>query len=236
MLSGYHSDLIRMASQAANQLPLPIAASGVIVPGSYDQTTGMVSVLFGSTYGLLNENFEGPVVIDNVRLGTGHIGTIGGPLGNERVALHPMEGGFVAQLLHDQDDAPGCPAGEWWATLRVADQSPKDATTWIRIQGDDGNGNAGGTIRINAQTKYVNLAPLISLGQETPNQAQDGVVCEQHLQTAINNVTQAFQTALRDLAQQVQSGSGVPAPTIEQVDATASSVVFAANNNSQGGS
>ena len=97
----------------------PIVEDGIVMAGSYDPADGTVSVGIGDTFACLPEDeiflgYTPPLTYKKVRLATSQIGDQYGPVGGERVDLHPTYGGQQAVLKHGPDDSPQAPAGERW--------------------------------------------------------------------------------------------------------------------------
>lgn len=218
----YHNDLIHLSAQTASQSPVSMGYEGFVVPGSFDPKDGTVHVTIGNTYAIDQNEFDSPLTLPNIRIATGHVGMMGGPIGGERVALHPIEGGFIATLYHDEDDVPGLKAGEWCAMLRqdpaVLGNQPQP--TFIKLQND-------GVARIGGQNNIALISPQVTLGFDGNPQNTLGVVRQSDLQDVADKIIKAVQTAFNNFAKTVQPGSGVPAPTLDKQTAGSSSSVFA---------
>lgn len=218
----YHNDLLHFAAQAASQMPVPNGLEGFIVPGSFNPDDGTVHVTIGNTYAINQDEFDAPLTLPNIRISTGHIGTLGGPIGGERCVLHPVEGGFVATLVHDEDDAPGVQAGEWWA-MRRQDPSQlggQPQQTFVKLQND-------GVARVGGQNRTALIAPRVALGYDDATDNNDGVMRISDGQQLANNIINAVQTAFNNFAKTVQQGSGAPPPILDQQTATGSGTVYA---------
>jgi hypothetical protein len=161
-----------------------------------------------------------PVIHRDVPLLTNHIGDQGGPIGNERAILFPIEDShtFVALLFCDDQDSPQAAAGEKHLHLRSQDMQIALAC-FLKIQQD--------ATRIGHQRKVTVLAPQVVLGMDE-SEDPNGIVRKQDLQKAVDDALQtAVQNAFNAFARTVQPGSGAPPPTVAHVTAESSTNAFA---------
>lgn len=202
---------------AGRHMP-PAGVAGLIADGTYDPKYGTVKVYIGSE--MLQYDDEGnlkdftalPPYGPFPLLAT-HIGQQGAPTGGERCYLIPVEGGALVAIAHF-DDSPGIPAGEHIT------QHPAHTSSHFHLKND------GSSVH-SAETIAIVTAPQVLLG-EKQSSGNDGVVREADLQKGLDDLKKAVQQALNQLAQTVQSGSGVAAPSVDSVTAQASQVSFSA--------
>ena len=194
----------------------PHAEHGMIVNGSFDPKLGTVKVLFGSD--MLQFDASGNLLpVDQLPargpypLLTPWLGVQGAPVGGERCVVIPAAGSWVVAITH-WDDSPGIEAGEFIA------QSMRFPDSHLHLKND-------GSAVHKAQTVAIVTAPQVLLG-ETSLSGSDGVVRQSDLQSAIDALQSAVQTALNTLAQTVQAGGGVPAPSVASTTVQASSITF----------
>jgi hypothetical protein len=211
---GYSDDIVHLAAQVAQGQAPPNGIEGLIQPGSYNPADGTVSVRVGGTIGLPAGDFDQELVIPSVRVNTPGIGIQAGPTGDERVILHPIEGGFTCTYVHDLDDSPGANAGEIVQVQRL------DSSTFTKLL-------TGGINSIGASTQANIIAPQVALGYDQPDTSNDGVVRYEDLNNNTIAIINAVQAAFNQLCTQIQSGQGVPPPQVQTPTPTASETVFA---------
>ena len=199
-----------------------IALEGTIVSNTWLPEDGTCSVLINDTAAADTDNGDAPIVIPGVRLHQPHVGDQTGPNGDERVHLIMTQSGWAAESYHLAETSLKVPAQERMITLK------KRFT--IKT-------NAGGMLDLNDNTKTYTLvspgglvvtlddnAGEIYLGKNGLT-TSDAVVTATDLQEAVDGVRQAVQTALNQLAAEVQSGSGVGPPSVGPVTASGSTSV-----------
>lgn len=98
----------------------PKNESGIIVPKSYDPTTGTVQVAVGTTIGIPSDSSSKPLARPHLPLMTPVNGLQGGPVGGERCVIVRKPGGASVYLEHDatgsnppHNASPGIQAGEF---------------------------------------------------------------------------------------------------------------------------
>lgn len=196
------------------------AIEGLAVPGSYRPSDGTVDVMESHTATLSASDGDTPanepIIHKSVPILTPMVGHQSGPIGNERCILIPVKGAWRVIFDHDEDDSVQAPQGEKWIHLQDKDKN-KVAQSFVKVQAD--------AVRLGHTQKATILAPQVILGQDTADDSL-GIVRKTDDQQTTNAILQAVQTALNAFAKTVQSGPGVPPPTIGQVTAQASNTSF----------
>lgn len=214
-------DFVAFFRSLINQRPIPSPLEGIVVPGSWNPQKATVHILVGTTGALdPSEPDSQPIIHRDVPLLTNHIGDQGGPIGNERAILFPIEDQhtFVAMLFCDDQDSPQAAAGEKHLHLRAQDVQLALAC-FLKIQSD--------ATRIGHQQKVTVLAPQVILGMD--DASDDDALCrKKDVQKAVDDALQtAVQNAFNQFARTVQPGSGVAPPTVDRVSVDASTNAFA---------
>lgn len=211
-------DFVANVGMVADRQGAPTVQHGLIVDGSFDPTLGTVKVRFGAD--MLETDVDGNLLpVDQLPargpypLLTPFIGQQGAPTGGERCIAIPADGSWVVAITH-WDDSPGILAGEWIA------RHPRFTQSHFHLKND------GSSVH-SAETMAIVTGPQVLLGEMTPIPG-DSVVRQSDLQQAVNDVLSVVSRALEQLAQQVQPGSGVPAPSIAGVTATGSDISHSA--------
>ncbi len=198
-------------------LPAQAAWVGFVVPGSWNPNDGTCTAINGHTLCLDGDTDEfgramKPLEVGPFPLLTHYLGQQAGPVGGERVVMLRTEAGPVFLIHHGPDDSVGAPAGEWWVRHYQRVQS------FFKLSND-------GATRIGGATKIAALTPKFYVGGED---LQDSLAIErqQDVQKAINDLRAQVQQAIDQLASSVQSGKGVPAPTVGDVTVSGSSTSY----------
>ncbi len=127
---------------------------GVIVPGSYNSKDGTVQVLIGTTAAIIPTAWSQPLAYPKLPLMTPVHGMQAGPKGGERCVVVKIKGGRGVYLVHDMDDSPGAPAGEYWyvhpdskSSIKVTNDGPTqgDALGGVRMHGAAYHGTTTGS-------------------------------------------------------------------------------------------
>lgn len=114
-MSAQADDLIALVYKVVAQVlaAQPKPEAGVIVPKSYDPTTGTVQVLIGTTAAIIADTSSQPLPRPRLPLMTPVHGMQAGPVGGERCVILRTPGSAGVYLVHDTDDSPNAPAGEF---------------------------------------------------------------------------------------------------------------------------
>jgi hypothetical protein len=191
---------------------------GFVQPDTYNPKDGTCEAVVGATLCLDGDVDEFGNQTHPLRLRApifvSYIGHQGGPVGGERVAMIHTEGGPIFLLYHGADDSPGAPAGETWL------QHHRDDETYVKLQNS-------GALGLGALSKVVGLAPKFYFGEDNSPDAH-AIARQQDNQKLARDIIAACQNAVQQLASMVQSGPGVPPPTIADVTAQASSTSYTA--------
>jgi hypothetical protein len=213
-----YADFVAVVRMIMEQQEPSGAIEGIIDGASYDPKKGTVTVLVGHTATLdgANDALNEQLKIQNVPLPTAQVGVQGGPIGLERCVLIRVRGGWRLSLEHGEDDSPGVAPGEYEIHLR--DQDPNAVKHCaVKVQKD--------ATRLGHTQKISALAPRVILGQDDAADSL-GLVRKQDLQQAVDDMKNYVQNAFNQLAQTVQSGAGVPPPTVQHVTAQSSTTSF----------
>lgn len=92
---------------------------GVVVEGSWNPVDGTIQVQEGSSYAILGDDGDQPVIITAILNNTSK-GQQGPPVGGERVTVRASQSGWTATLQNSYNESPQTPAGEWWQVHRNA--------------------------------------------------------------------------------------------------------------------
>jgi hypothetical protein len=250
-VNDFASSLLAKAQELVSPL---IGREGVVINGSWQPTgefAGTAETLQGDTASVLGDDGDAPISHAHISVGTTAIGDQYGPRGGERAVLLPTQSGWIKIFHHGPDDSPGAPAGELW---RCHYNAAGQIDAYIKLTNDGDAGDALGGLSMLTGSRFVletasgftviidDVAKAIRLG--TPGGlalilddtlgkiligkgglgAPDSVMTQSDAQTLANAIIESVQTAFNTFAATVQSGSGVPPPTVGPVTATGSSI------------
>jgi hypothetical protein len=198
-------DLLAVVATMIARIQLPTGIEGVAVAGSWDPNASSAFALRGDSYASPTE--QQVLINRNVSVATTAWGDQYGVQGGERTIVIPTQSGGVLLFEHGEDDSPQAPSG--WRYISKIVGLKIFTKGGLVIQIDDTSGE-------------------VQLGAIGLNSTQDAVITQTHLQSAIEGLRSAVQTAITTLARECQGGSGVAPPTISDVTTAGSSKVKAA--------
>jgi len=221
------------------------AWAAYIVPGSWNPKEGTVRAHRLHLVAVQSEKGDPPLYDVDLPLLTSSYGHQYGPRGYERCTIIPRPHGYAVILEHDETTSPQAPSGEHFLThynktgkidssIKFTNDGPAAGDGKAGIVGMVGAllsfvTKGGLSLRIDdAANRVVVTAPLVELGADNLDAANNAVIRKTDLDAALSAQAAQFQTQLRTwAAASVQGGSGAGGPSLTAVTSHGSTTVRA---------